>query len=122
MRGKTDQQTSLLVLHPQDMIPTHHPIRRIKPIVDAVLRELSPLFDEMGLFLNSTQLDPISTGLGDQGSQVRVLSPRLFNWSACSADGNRGAERRPVCRARLDPQRATQSLEPVLHVGQPGTA
>jgi type II secretory pathway component PulM len=42
MRGKTDQQTSLLVLHPQDMIPTHHPIRRIKPIVDAVLRELSP--------------------------------------------------------------------------------
>jgi transposase len=47
MRGKTDQQTSLLVLHPQDMIPTHHPIRRIKPIVDAVLRELSPLFEEM---------------------------------------------------------------------------
>jgi hypothetical protein len=47
MRGKTDQQTSLLVLHPQDMIPTHHPIRRIKPILDAVLRELSPLFDEM---------------------------------------------------------------------------
>jgi len=43
MRGKTDQQTSLLVLHPQDMIPTHHPIHRIKPIVDAVLRELSPL-------------------------------------------------------------------------------
>jgi transposase len=47
MRGKTDRQTSLLVLQPQDLIPTHHPIRRIKPIVDAVLRELSPLFDEM---------------------------------------------------------------------------
>ena len=47
MRGKTDQQSSMLALAPEDLIPADHPIRRIKPIVDQVLRELSPTFDEM---------------------------------------------------------------------------
>lgn len=47
MRGKTERQTSLLTLNPEDLIPADHPIRRIKPVVDAVLRELSPTFDAM---------------------------------------------------------------------------
>jgi Transposase domain (DUF772) len=47
MRGKTDRQTSLLTLNPEDLIPADHPIRRIKPVVDTVLRELSPTFDAM---------------------------------------------------------------------------
>ena len=47
MRGKTDRQTSLLSVTPDQLIPQDHPIRRIKPVVEAVLRELSPTFDAM---------------------------------------------------------------------------
>ena len=51
---------------------------------------------------------------------------RALRLSGSSRHDHRGGyccpKHRPVCQARLDPQRATQSLEPVLHVGQPGTA
>jgi len=48
MRGDRDHQAEmLLALTPDQLVPADHPIRRIKPIVEAVLTRLSPLFDEM---------------------------------------------------------------------------
>ena len=37
----------LLAITPDQLVPADHPIRRIKPLVEAVLARLSPLFDEM---------------------------------------------------------------------------
>jgi transposase len=48
MRGDRDHQGEmLLALTPDQLVPADHPIRRIKPIVEAALTRLSPLFDEM---------------------------------------------------------------------------
>jgi len=48
MRGDREHQAEmLLALTPDQLVPAEHPIRRIKPIVEAVLTRLSPLFDEM---------------------------------------------------------------------------
>ena len=48
MRGTPDLQLSMLTsLSPESLIPAEHPIRRIKPVVEAVLRELGPEFDAM---------------------------------------------------------------------------
>ena len=45
MRGTSDQQIeSLVALTPEDLVPEGHPIRRIKPLADRVLQELSPTF------------------------------------------------------------------------------
>ena len=37
----------MLAVTPDSFVPAEHPIRRIKPIVDAALQRLSPLFDTM---------------------------------------------------------------------------
>ena len=48
MRGTSDQQIeSLVALTPEDLVPHEHPIRRIKPLAERVLRELSPIFSRM---------------------------------------------------------------------------
>ena len=48
MRGTSDQQIeSLVALTPEDLVPQGHPIRRIKPLADRVLQELSPNFSRM---------------------------------------------------------------------------
>ena len=48
MRGRTDDQLTLLTLKsPETMVPKDHPIRRVKALADAALKELSPLFDAM---------------------------------------------------------------------------
>ena len=48
MRGTSDQQIeSLVALTPEDLVPHEHPIRRIKPLADRVLQELSPIFSRM---------------------------------------------------------------------------
>ena len=48
MRGTSDQQIeSLVTLTPEDLVPQEHPIRRIKPLADQVLQELSPTFSRM---------------------------------------------------------------------------
>jgi transposase len=36
----------MLAITPEQLVPDNHPIRRIKPIVDAALAELSPRFEE----------------------------------------------------------------------------
>jgi hypothetical protein len=48
MRGKQEQQITMLsTLMPDDLVPQDHPIRRIKPIVDQALKEISPTFNRM---------------------------------------------------------------------------
>ena len=48
MRGDAERQSNImLAVTPESFIPGDHPIRRIKPIVDAALQRLSPLFDTM---------------------------------------------------------------------------
>ncbi len=48
MRGTTDRQVTMLSTVTSDsLIPLDHPIRRIKPVVEAVLAELGPEFEAM---------------------------------------------------------------------------
>lgn len=48
MRGKAVRQVTMLTTTtPDDLVPADHPIRRIKPIVERALRELTPTFDAM---------------------------------------------------------------------------
>lgn len=48
MRGKAVRQVSMLATTtPDDLVPQDHPIRRIKPVVEDVLRSLGPTFDAM---------------------------------------------------------------------------
>ena len=48
MRGaETKQATMLSLLSPEQRVPKNHPLRRVKLLADAALRELSPVFDEM---------------------------------------------------------------------------
>ena len=48
MRGEERQQRSMLmVMNVEQRIPREHPLRRIKQLAEAVLQELSPIFDQM---------------------------------------------------------------------------
>ena len=47
MRGTTNPQLTMTALTPESLIPPDHPIRRIKPVVEAVLAELSSECDAM---------------------------------------------------------------------------
>src|SRR6266849_3505251 len=48
MRGEERRQREMLVVFDvEQRVAKEHPLRRIKELVDAVLQELSPLFDQM---------------------------------------------------------------------------
>jgi len=48
MRGSTARQTTMFaVADPGDLIPEQHPIRRIRPFVEAALLRLEPTFEEI---------------------------------------------------------------------------
>ena len=48
MRGKAARQATMLTaVTPDVLAPQHHPIRRIKPMVDQALAKLSPTLDRM---------------------------------------------------------------------------
>jgi len=48
MRGKKKKQPEMLALiNPEALVPQNHPIREIKKLADAALKEMSLLFDEM---------------------------------------------------------------------------
>lgn len=48
MRGKTPAQPSLIVLmNPGDLVPRDHPLRRIKKLCDAVLKDQAATFEAM---------------------------------------------------------------------------
>jgi transposase len=48
MRGHDRPQATMLTLvSAEKRVPANHPIRRIKPLADAALKELSPLLEQM---------------------------------------------------------------------------
>ena len=48
MRGNVNPQADMFCLiSPESRVPKDHPLRRVKRLVDEVLQELSPLFEEM---------------------------------------------------------------------------
>ena len=48
MRGTEKKQATMLtLLSPERCVPQKHPLRAVKALADAALRELSPVFDEM---------------------------------------------------------------------------
>lgn len=48
MRGEERRQRAMLVvIEPEKRIPQDHPVRRIKQLAEAALKQLSPVFDEM---------------------------------------------------------------------------
>ena len=48
MRGNAARQATMLTaITPDDLVPQGHPIRRIKPMVDRALAQLSPTFARM---------------------------------------------------------------------------
>jgi len=59
MRGKPETQITMLsALTPDQLVPQDHPIRRIKPIVDRALSELSPTFNRMYADLGRPSIPP----------------------------------------------------------------
>lgn len=48
MRGEVSKQQSMLMLRSaEDVVPKEHPLRRVKALADAALKELSPVFEGM---------------------------------------------------------------------------
>lgn len=47
MRGTTTRQVTFLSVTTDQLVATDHPIRRVKPFVEAALVELSPVFERM---------------------------------------------------------------------------
>lgn len=58
MRGKTARQATMLAAPPETMVPEDHPIRRIRPIVDDALNELSPQFGAMYAKIGRPSIPP----------------------------------------------------------------
>jgi len=59
MRGRLDNQLSMLIaLTPDQLVPQDHPIRRIKPIVDQSLKDMSPTFNRMYADLGRPSIPP----------------------------------------------------------------
>ena len=59
MRGRLENQSTMLVaLTPDQLVPQDHPIRRIKPIVDQALKEMSPTFNRMYADLGRPSIPP----------------------------------------------------------------
>jgi len=47
MRGETPRQVMMTTTTPDQLVPMDHPIRKIKPIVERALAELSPIFEDV---------------------------------------------------------------------------
>ena len=59
MRGTKENQIVMLSsLTPDQLVPQDHPIRKIKPIVDRALDELSPIFNQMYAEIGRPSIPP----------------------------------------------------------------
>lgn len=47
MRGSVEQQSAVVMVNPEAMVPSEHPIRVIKKIVDEVLERMGPEFERL---------------------------------------------------------------------------
>jgi transposase len=48
VRGSDDQQSTMFsYISAEDRVPANHPLRSLRALVEPVLKELSPRFDEM---------------------------------------------------------------------------
>src|SRR5271155_4050783 len=59
MRGEDKRQRAMLVvIDPEQRIAQNHPLRRIKALAEAALKELSPVFDQMYSAVGRPSLPP----------------------------------------------------------------
>src|SRR5258707_5938049 len=59
MRGQDTQQSTMFsYLSPEDRVPTDHPLRRMRLMVDVALKSLSPALDEMSSALGRPSIAP----------------------------------------------------------------
>ncbi len=59
MRGTDTKQSSMLALmSPESVVPSKHPLRRVKVLADAVLTKLSPTFDAMYSAIGRPSIPP----------------------------------------------------------------
>lgn len=59
MRGRQSEQGAMLAfLDPETRIPPTHPIRAVRALCDAALRELSPIFDQMYARIGRPSIPP----------------------------------------------------------------
>jgi transposase len=58
MRGSTTRQATFTAITPDQKVPQNHPIRRIRALVEPVLKELSPLFEEMYAEIGRPSIPP----------------------------------------------------------------
>jgi hypothetical protein len=76
MRGTTSRQATMLsTLTTDGLIPMDHPIRRNKPVVEAVLAELAPEFDAMYARTARAERASGASAQGD-GADGAVLDPQ----------------------------------------------
>src|SRR4051795_3257274 len=92
MRGTPDPQLAMLTsLSTEDLIPSDHPIRKIRVVVDAVLAELDEVFDEMyaaggrasvppETLLKSTVLMALYSIRSERAFCERLNYDLLFKW------------------------------------------
>jgi len=92
MRGRSDRQSDLITLiNVEDRIPAKHPIRRIKGMVDAVLRRLDGEFETMYAPMGRASIPPerllkakvlqaLYTVRSDRQFCERLRYDLLFQW------------------------------------------
>src|SRR3954454_8614800 len=92
MRGSPDPQLAMLTsVSTEDLIPTDHPIRKIRVVVDAVLAELDDTFDGMysaggrrsvppEVLLKSTVLMALYSIRSERAFCERLNYDLLFKW------------------------------------------
>lgn len=59
MRGEVNKQAAIMMaVTPDQLVPKDHPIRKIKPLVDQALAELSPLFESIYARIGRPSIPP----------------------------------------------------------------
>lgn len=58
MRGSTVRQATFTAITPEQKVPKRHPIRRIRALVEPILKELSPVFEEMYAVIGRPSIPP----------------------------------------------------------------
>ena len=59
MRGTTSRQVTMLGwIDPGELIPANHPIRKIRPLAEAALRDLEPTFERMYAQIGRPSIPP----------------------------------------------------------------